>query len=151
MSDIFERLKALFTGGEPPERPLPALDSAHALGALLVRVAKADHVYLFEELEQIDRILAERNHLNPLAAAKMRADCERLEDAVPDTPRFAELIRDAVTYDDRREVVRALWKVVLADGIREEHEVALVDLIEDMLGVSEEHSHEAREAAQIIP
>lgn len=151
MSSIVERLKALFSGTTRPDAPLPKLDAAHALGALLVRVAKADHVYLFEELEQIDRILAERNGLNPVAAAKMRADCERLEAEIPDTPRFAEMVRDAVGYEDRHSVVRALWKVVLADGIREEHEVALVDLIQEQLGVTEAHSAEAREAAQAIP
>lgn len=151
MSGIIERLKALFTGGEPPDKPLPELDAAHAIGALLVRVAKADHVYLFEELEQIDRILAQRNGLNPVAAARMRADCERLEAEIPDTPRFAAMVRDAVAYEERLAVVRALWAVVLADGIREEHEVALVDLIEDMLGVSEEHSREARDSAEVIP
>ena len=151
MSGIIERLKTLFTGGEIPDKPLPELDAAHAIGALLVRVAKADHVYLFEELEQIDRILAQRNGLNPVEAARMRADCERLEHAGPETPRFAEILRASVDYEERLAVVRALWSVVLADGIREEHEVALVDLIEDMLGVSEEHSREARESAAVIP
>lgn len=151
MSSIVERLTAWFSGSDRSDAPLPELDAAHAIGALLVRVAKADHVYLFEELEQIDRILAQRNGMNPVDAAKMRAECERLEAAIPDTPRFSERIRDGVSYDERHEVVRALWKVVLADGIREEHEVALVDLIQEQLGISAAHSTEAREAAEAIP
>ncbi|MGY3436347.1 MULTISPECIES: tellurite resistance TerB family protein [unclassified Marinovum] len=150
MPTIFDRLTRMFSGEAPPKQPLPALDAAHALGALLVRVAKADHVYLFEELEQIDRILALRNGLNPVAAAKMRAECERLEEAVPDTPEFVEKLREAVDYEDRRKIAEALWAVVIADGVQEEHEVALVDLVEEMLGVSIDHSQEAREAAQSI-
>lgn len=150
MSSLIDRLKDLFSTGTPPEKPLPELDAAHALGALLVRVAKADQVYLFEELEQIDRILAERNDLNPVAAAKMRADCERLEASIPASPQFVEMLQASVAYEDRLAIVRALWKVVLADGIRQEDEVALVDLVQNKLGISDIHSHEAREAAQVI-
>lgn len=150
MPTIFDRLTRFFSGEEPHELPLPPVDAAHALGALLVRVAKADHAYLFEELEQIDRILAHRNGINPVQAAKMRAECERLEAAVDDTPGFVEKLREAVDYEDRRKIAEALWAVVIADGVREEHEVALVEIIEDMLGVSESHSREAREAAESI-
>ncbi|MDO6729518.1 TerB family tellurite resistance protein [Marinovum sp. 2_MG-2023] len=149
MPTLFDRLTRLFSGGEAPDQPLPELDAAHALGALLVRVAKADHVYLFEELEQIDRILAHRNGLKPVAAAKMRAECERLESEVPDTPEFVAKLRDHVDYQDRRLIAEALWAVVIADGIREEHEVALVELVEEMLGVTEAHSAEARAAAEV--
>lgn len=150
MPTIFDRLTRFFSGEDPRELPLPPLDAAHALGALLVRVAKADHAYLFEELEQIDRILAHRNGVNAVQAAKMRAECERLEAAVDDTPGFVEKLREGVDYEDRRKIAEALWAVVIADGVREEHEVALVEIIEDMLGVSEAHSREAREAAESI-
>ncbi|WP_417524494.1 TerB family tellurite resistance protein [Marinovum sp.] len=150
MTHIIDRLTRYFSGDKPRDQPLPELDAAHALGALLVRVAKADHAYLFEELEQIDRILAHRNGLNPVAAAKMRAECERLEAAVPETPDFVAKLQEAVDYEDRRKIAEALWAVVISDGVREEHEVALVEVIEDMLGVSEDHSQEARAAAESI-
>ncbi|WP_323767766.1 TerB family tellurite resistance protein [Marinovum sp.] len=150
MPTIFDRLTRFFNGEAPPAKPLPELDAAHALGALLVRVAKADRAYLFEELEQIDRILAHRNGLNAVAAAKLRAECERLETAVPETPEFVAKLREGVDYEERRKIAEAMWAVVIADGVREEHEVALVELIEDMLGVSSDHSLEARQAAESI-
>lgn len=131
-----------------PRPPCPPLDAAHALGALLVRVAKADHAYLFEELEQIDRILAHRNAINAVAAAKLRAECERLEAAVPETPEFVAKLQEAVEYDDRRKIAEALWAVVVADGVREEHEVALVEIVEELLGVSGADSQAARAAAE---
>lgn len=150
MPTLIDRLSRFFHGDTPHDRPLPALDATHALGALLVRVAKADRVYLFEELGLIDRILARRNGLNPVAAAKLRAECERLEAAVPETPEFVAKLRELVSYADRRSIAEAMWAVVIADGVREEHEVALVELVEDMLGVSGDHSREAREAAESI-
>ncbi|MGX9354577.1 tellurite resistance TerB family protein [Roseobacteraceae bacterium S113] len=150
--DIRATLKAWLshTPELPPPPPLPEPDAQLALGALLVRIAKADHAYLFEELEQIDRILADRNGIGPVEAAKMRATCERLDDAFPETPTFVALIRDAVSYEERRAIVDAMWRVVLADGIEQDQEVELVHLIEEQLGVEAQHSAEARALAESI-
>lgn len=147
---MLEKLIHFFTGPEQ-KKPLPEPDANLAMGALLVRVAKADDRVLVSELEQIDRILAARNGLNPLEAAQMRATCENLERALPETAEFARILRDAVSYTERRAIVVSLWQVALADGIKHEQETLLVDVIEDMLGVSADHSAEARAAATVIP
>ncbi|MBU2961781.1 TerB family tellurite resistance protein [Citreicella sp. C3M06] len=135
---MFERLKAMLHLGEAPGTPLPALDYSHALGALLVKVAMADHAYLFEEIEQIDRILAEACGLDPVRAARMRATCEKLALHGPDIETMAEHIRGAVPLAQRRAAAEALWKVVHADGVTGTHESALVALIEEHLGLGDD-------------
>ncbi|MBN9889425.1 TerB family tellurite resistance protein [Salipiger abyssi] len=147
---MFERLKAFFHRPAPAPRPLPEMDAAHALGALLVKVAVADRAYLFEEIEQIDRILAEAFDLKPLAAARMRAECERLAFETPGIEEMAERIRDGVDYAHRRAAAEALWKVARADGIGDDVEAALVTLIEERLGLDRADS-EAAQAAATIP
>ena len=131
MTDLISRLRAFLHLGDsaPAPEPLPEPDAQLALGALLVRMARADHAILFEEIEQIDRILAERNGIGPVEAAKMRATCEKLDAAMPDTETFVALIRDAVPYDERRTIAEALWKVALADGVEVAQESALAHLI----------------------
>jgi uncharacterized tellurite resistance protein B-like protein len=147
---MFERLTALFRTRPPAQAPLPELDAKYALGTLLVRVAKADSSYLFEEIEQIDRVLARLNGLNPVEAAKMRAMCERLAQHVGDNAALADLIRDHVDYAHRKEAMTALWAVARADGITDDREAELVDLVETHLGVDREES-EATRAATVIP
>lgn len=147
---MFERLKTFFHLSTPPAKPLPEPDAKLALGVLLVRTALADKAYLFEEIEQIDRILAHDNGLNPVEAAKMRATCEKLADEVQDDMRMAELIRESVDYSHRRDTVDALWKVAHADGIADEREAALVELVEDVLGIEAKDSEEARARAVIL-
>lgn len=147
---MLDRLTALFQRKTAPAAPLPEPDARLALGTLLVRVAMADHAYLFEEVEQIDRILAEAYGLSPIEAAKMRATCEKLAFAMKDDSEMAALVRDAVAYEHRLEKVEALWKVVLADGITDDRETALVDLVEQVLGVARPDSEAAR-AAAVIP
>lgn len=146
---MFERLLRHFQSPPKDPMPLPEMDARHALGTLLVRVAMADKAYLFEEVEQIDRILAKAYGLKPLEAAKMRADCERLAFALKGDADLATVIRDSVAYEHRLEKVAALWQVVLADGVTDDREAALMDLIENQMGIDRDHSDQARAAASI--
>ena len=86
---MFERILALFDKAVPTT-PLPPADAKYALGALMVRTAMADKAYLFQEVEEIDRVLARMYGLKPLEAAKMRAQCERLEHELPKTADLTE-------------------------------------------------------------
>lgn len=137
-ADLLRRMLA------PAPEPIPDTDARVALGALLVRIAKSDGTYDVTEIARIDRILSARYGLNPVDAAKLRAECEALEHEAPDTVRFTRAIKDAVPYEDRMSVIEALWDVVLADGDREDHEMALLRLIAPMLGVTDQDSAHAR-------
>ena len=128
--------------------PLPAPDEKLALGALLVRVAKSDQMYTVSEISLIDRILAQHFGLNPVEAAKMRATCERLQAAAPESDDFAELIRKELSHDERMEALCDLWQVVMADGSEEAVEVEIVEAVRQALGLSEADSATAHQDAQ---
>jgi uncharacterized tellurite resistance protein B-like protein len=147
---MFERLKEFFHSAPRKRAPLPEPDAMLALGTLLVRVAQADKTYLFEEIRQIDRILAAVNGLKPIEAAKMRATCERLAREITDDARMARLIRENIDYRHRVDTVQALWQVAEADGITDAREAELVHLVEEVLGVATEDNEAAR-AAAVIP
>ena len=136
--DLFKRLTA------PDPAPLPDADARVALGALLVRLARSDGAYDSEEIEQIDAVLMRRYGLVDFEAAELRARCEIAETEAPDTVRFTRAIKDAVPFEDRISVIEALWSVVLADGVRDEHEDAMLRLVAPLLGVSDQESHKAR-------
>jgi len=59
--------------------------------------------------------------------------------------RFTRAIKDAVPYEERLGVIEALWSVVLADGVREQEEDALLRLIASLLGVNDMDSAQARQ------
>ncbi|MEM9584938.1 MAG: TerB family tellurite resistance protein [Pseudomonadota bacterium] len=137
---MFDRLLALFNNPESYETPLPASDARHAMGTLMVRAAQADQAYLFEEIELIDKVLATRNGLNAVEAAKMRAACEKLEEQMPDTEELAGILKKAVGTEEVEETLRALWRVVFADGIKHDEEDKILHQIEIVLGVSPERA-----------
>lgn len=122
---MFDRLLSHFRT-QPSETPMAPEDANHALGALLVRIAKADQAYLFQEIEQIDIVLAERFNLNPLEAARMRASCEKLEAVMPSTEDMVALIISDVSIQDREDMVQAMWRIVMADGQRHSSEEDVV-------------------------
>lgn len=146
VSSILNKLLHAFDAPDPA--PLPELDEKLALGALMVRVAMSDHAYKFDEISRIDRLLSRLYDLGPIEAAKMRAVCERLEKQAPDTDEFAKLIRTTVSFAARVDAIEALWEVVLADGIRREEEIAVVEEVCAVLGLEKEDSDAAKQRAE---
>lgn len=135
-ADLLKRLTA------PQPQPATDDDARRALGALLVRIARADGDYAQIERDTIRDILIRR--YAPSDADELLTDCEALETEAPDTVRFTRAIKDAVAYEDRLSVVEAMWEVVLADGIREAHENQLMRMVPPMIGVEDQDSNAAR-------
>jgi len=143
-ADLLKRL----TEPTPSTDPLPQDDARLALAALLVRVARTDGDYSQEETDRIDRILNTRYDLQLAEASKLRAEAEELESQAPDTVRFTRTIKDAVPYDDRLAVIEALWDVVLADGVRDQHENSLLRMVASLLGINDRDSNMARKRVE---
>ena len=143
---MFGELLKRLTASDPA--PLPDPDARLALGALLVRIARSDGQYDEAEIARIDRILAERHALGPFEATKLRREAETLESEAPDTVRFTRAIKDAVPYEERAGVIEALWSVVLADGVRDHEEDALLRLTANLLGVNDRDSALARQRVE---
>ncbi|MDA8585187.1 TerB family tellurite resistance protein [Rhodobacteraceae bacterium] len=140
--DLLRRMTA------PQPEPLTGDDSRLALAALLVRLARADGAYDDDEISRIDKVLAARFELNPPEVSSLRKDAETLEAQAPDTVRFTRAIKGAVPYEDRTQVIEAMWEIVLADGAREAEEDALMRMIAPMLGVNDRDSAFARQRVE---
>ncbi len=136
---------------QPESDELPDEDARLALTALLVRIARSDNDYSAEEKDRIERITARRYGLGPGAVSALREEAEALESEAPDTVRFTRAIKDAVPYEDRLSVVKALWEVVLADGERAQEEDAIVRMAAHFLGINDRDSALARQDVSGAP
>ena len=132
----------------PQPDPLTGDDARLALAALLVRIARTDGDYAAEEVTRIDNVLRTRYNLGPFEVANLRRDAEALEAEAPDTVRFTRAIKDAVPYEERAQVIEALWEIVLADGTRDHEEDALMRLVAPMLGINDRDSALARQRVE---
>lgn len=141
LTDLLRRL-----AGEPSPQPLHPDDARLAMAALMVRVARTDGNYTENERNRIDRVLAETYGLDAGAAAALRGEAEAAEAEAPDTVRFTRLVKSAVPYEHREDVVEALWRVAAADGINaDEH--GFLRLVANLVGVSDLDSGLARQRA----
>lgn len=127
---------------------LPDPDAELALGALMVRVAQSDRDYQLEEISLIDRILARLYQHNAIEAAKVRATCEKLQAAAPESDTFGRLIRETTGLAERLAAMDALWEVVLADDKEHPGEVTIVEEARKAMGLSYTDSQNARAKAK---
>ena len=142
-------LKKLFQAFRPSHsQSLPDPDAELALGALLVRIAQSDRAYVLEEISLIDRILARLYEHNAIEAAKVRATCEKLHAAAPETDTFGRLIRETTGLEERLAALDALWEVVLADRREHEGEVQIVQDACKAMGLSVMDNKRARDKAR---
>ena len=132
----------------PVPARLPAPDAQLALAALLVRLARSDGLYAAEEVERIDRILIRHHTLDAFAAAQLRAEAEDLEAVAPDTVRFTQALKAAVSVEDRAALLEVLWSLALADGLRDAHEDQMLRLLASLLGLTDVDSALARQRAE---
>ena len=132
----------------PQPEPLTDVDARLAMAALLVRVARSDGDYATSEIARIDRILAKRYGLSVADTAGLRNEAETLESEAPDTVRFTRAIKDAVPYEDRAQVVQAMWSIVLVDGDRDDEEDSILRLVANLLGINDKDSAMARKRAE---
>jgi uncharacterized tellurite resistance protein B-like protein len=142
MIDMLRRLLA------PEPAPLPEPDARLALAALLVRIARTDGLYSAEEVERIDRVLAQYHGLGPFEAARLRTEAEDVEREAPDTVRFTRALKAAVALEDRSDLMTALWSVVIADGLRDAEEDRLMRMVTNLLGLTDVESAQARQRAE---
>lgn len=142
LKDFLKRL-----GGEAAA-PLPPEDARIAIAALLVIAAHADGEYLDSERAMIERVLTDRYGLDDAAAKTLRGEGEAAEAAAMDMYKFTSLIKQAIPYEQRAGVLEALWRVVLADSVREAHEETLMRRVTDLLGLDARESHDARRRVQ---
>jgi len=133
---------------QPDPEPLQDADARLALTALLVRIARSDGDYAVVEIDLIDSVIGARYGLSGGEVASLRAEAEVLESEAPDTVRFTRAIKAAVPYVDREGVIESLWQVVLADGVRDGEENALLRLVADLLGINDRDSNLARRRVQ---
>lgn len=143
MSNMLDKILSLLR----QEAPVPERDDAAriAISALLVEAARADDVYLDTERAMIDRILAERFGLDPAGAAALRTEGEEAQAEALDLVQFTRAVKDAVPFEDRIEVIEAVWRVIYADDERDPDEGALVRRLAGLLYVPDREAGLARQ------
>jgi uncharacterized tellurite resistance protein B-like protein len=120
-------------------------DARSAVAAVLVMAARADGHYDVAEQAMIDTVLAKRFGLTPEQTKGLREDGEAAEAEAIDLYQFSRAIKQAIPHEERVAIIEELWAVVLADGVRDDHEDSLLRHMTDRLGLADMDSAKARQ------
>ncbi len=129
--------------------PISDADQEHeriqvATCALLLEMAHADKSLHELEEQVVHDILADKFDLSAESVAELSeyAQQERAESV--DLFRFARVINEHFTIEEKHEVMEALWRIVYADGVLDKHEDALARQLTALLRISPKKSIELK-------
>lgn len=133
---MLDKIMELFEFGENKQQELNEDELKIATAALLVHAAYADGKMDEVESRRLRAVLADHFGLSEHETQTLLRSAEREESEAVDLHRFTRVVADALDNDQRIEVVRLVWEVVLADGVIHAREDNLVARLSSLLGVS---------------
>lgn len=121
-------------GGGAGEREAPSLELAAA--ALLCEVMRADYEVTPDELATLRDQLRRHLSVSDEAIDKLMTLAQQEVDDAVDHYQFVSLIKADYDYGRRRELVRMMWSLALADGEHHHLEEHRIRQLADLLHVS---------------
>jgi uncharacterized tellurite resistance protein B-like protein len=117
-----------------------AQDREHALrmatAVLMIDVARADHVFTEDELNDVLKLIERHFELDAEEAGQLfNVANERAED-LTSLHEFTQLLHNNLDENEKAGIVSLLWRIAYADGELDKFEDALVLKISDLLHVT---------------
>jgi uncharacterized tellurite resistance protein B-like protein len=125
--------------GAPADLELQA-----ATTILLIEAAYGDEEYIWREHRTIVKGLEREFGLGKREVLKLLERANEIRPPVVKLADVTDVIRDRLTQEQRKEVLRLVWRVIEADGAVEEWEEQFADHIGQAVGLSGEDARESR-------
>jgi uncharacterized tellurite resistance protein B-like protein len=144
---MIDRLLGLLKGQEPPSAQDTQNELNLAVAALLVEAARMDQEFGSEERATILKLLEERFGLSAAEAQSLiEAADARVQESAQYFP-FTHNINQAMTAEERIQVIEMLWSVAYADGTLDPYEDQLIRQIAGLIHVTDRDRMLARQRA----
>src|SRR5438445_347025 len=142
---MLDEIKAWLEGGMKSPVQGNTDETQLAAAALLIEAAHIDDQVDPRERAVIDRILERRFKLSPAAARQLVVAAEQASERSTQLFRFARIINDRFSLEQRIELMEMLWEVVQADGTVDALEDTLLRRIGGLLYVPDRERGAARQ------
>lgn len=139
LKDLFKTAGASGSAAEPEGDPVQL-----ATAAILLELAHADQHFSDREEAQLVESMKETFGLTEELAKRIMASAEESRGRTIDHWAFTNAIRQQTDRGQRMEIVRMMWRMVLADGRLHDYEEYLVRKLSDLLGIQHHEMIEAK-------
>ncbi|GMR05290.1 MAG: hypothetical protein BMS9Abin24_090 [Thermodesulfobacteriota bacterium] len=119
-----------------------------ATAALLIEVTKADATVKKEEREMVAAAVQKTFGISDKETSELIAMAKQEVKESHSFYQFTGLINKGFSYDEKKNVVELLWRVVFADAEMEMHEEHLVRRLSGLLHVEHKDFIKAKQAAR---
>ena len=116
-----------------------------ALTAIFIRIAKLDGTFDINEREKIKELIIKRFEFNDDNSENVLNMAARLEGQSNDNVQFIKVIKESIAYEERFNLLKDSWILVMADGKRTYEEDGFMRLFCSLLGLSDKDSALARQ------
>ena len=142
---MFKDLINLFT--KPQDQVKQSFDRMEvlALTAIFIRIAKLDGTFDINEREKIKELIIKRFEFNDENTENVLNMAARLEGQSNDNVQFIKVIKESIAYEERFNLLKDSWILVMADGKRTYEEDGFMRLFCSLLGLSDKDSALARQ------
>ena len=142
---MFKDLINLFT--KPQHQVKQSIDQTEvlALTAIFIRIAKLDGSFDINEREKIKELVKRRFEFNDEKTENVLNMAARLEGQSNDNVQFIKVIKESIAYEERFNLLKDSWILVMADGKRTYEEDGFMRLFCSLLGLSDKDSALARQ------
>ena len=142
---MFKNLINQFT--KPLNEMKPSVGDAGilALTAIFIRIAKLDGNFDSSEQEKIKELVKNRFELDEEKTENVLDTAAKLEGRSNDNIQFTKIIKDHIAYEERFNLLKDSWLLVMADGKRTYEEDGFMRLFCSLLGLSDKDNALARQ------
>ena len=142
---MFKDLINLFT--KPKDQVKQSFDRMEvlALTAIFIRIAKLDGTFDINEREKIKELIIKRFEFNEENTENVLNMAARLEGQSNDNVQFIKVIKESIAYEERFNLLKDSWILVMADGKRTYEEDGFMRLFCSLLGLSDKDNAIARQ------
>ena len=142
---MFKNLINLFT--KPLDEIKPTIDDSGilALTAIFIRISKLDGDFDNSEREKIKELVKNRFELDDEKTESVFDLAFKLEGQSNDNIQFTKIIKDRIAYEERFNLLKDSWLLVMADGKRTYEEDGFMRLFCSLLGLSDKDNALARQ------
>ena len=104
--------------------------------ALFLEMARIDEEFTKSEMDMILSIMKEKYGLSQKHADALIAEADKELDQSVDLWKFAKLINENYSIDEKIEIIEMLWQMVYVDGKMDHYEHYLMNKLKNLLRLS---------------
>jgi uncharacterized tellurite resistance protein B-like protein len=145
LDKIIDKLKKKAAAASAPVAPET---KRLAAAALMVEAARRDNDFAADERAAIKRVVGENFKLTPEDAETLVELAEQRQKIPYGESIFTRTVAGSFSVDERKEVLRMIWEVALADGHLDHLEDVMIARLASEIGLDKAASDAARTAAE---